>query len=442
MAQRPQEETVVTRRNFGTVPPVSATSAVDACLEMIDRRDAELHAWVDVDRDGARRAAAALDAEAGAERANRPLHGVPVALKDIFDAAGMVTTSGAPPFAHRRPERDAPAVAALRAAGAVILGKTVTTEFAFADPSVTRNPWNLEHTPGGSSSGSAAAVAAGMAQVALGSQTIGSTVRPAAYCGIVGFKGTYGRVSTEGVTPLSWSLDHVGIFARSVDDAARVFSVLAGEPNAARPERSLQPGHPPRLAVPRTWIEAVASPDIRTHLNEVVSLLSRAGARIEDVVLPASASRIDADGRLVLCVEAAAYHSGWFSAHASEYGPRIRELVDSGLGVAAIEYIRAHEARYQFRRDMSPVFDAHDALLLPSAPTPAPPRSENTTGDPVFCAPWSFAGFPAIALPSGLASSGLPLSIQLAGPVGADARLLETARWCETRLGFTAAPPP
>jgi len=422
------------------VPPVTAGSAVDACLEMIDRRDAGLHAWVYVDRDGARRTAAALDRETGAERTHRPLHGVPVALKDILDAEGMVTTSGARSFAHRRPERDAPVVAALRAAGAVILGKTVTTEFAFADPSVTRNPWDLEHTPGGSSSGPAAAVAAGMAQVALGSQTIGSTVRPAAYCGVVGFKGTYGRISTEGVTPLSWSLDHVGILSHSVDDAARVFSVLAGEPGAAPPERSLQPAHPPRLAVPRAWIEAVASPEVRAHLNEIISLLSRAGAAVEDVALPASASRIDSDGRLVLRVEAAAYHSRWFSEHASDYGPKIRELVESGLGVAAIDYIRAHEARYQFRRDISAIFDAHDAVLLPSAPTPAPPRSEGTTGDPVFCAPWSFAGFPAIALPSGITSSGLPLSIQLVGPITADVCLLEVARWCETRLGFAAAP--
>ena len=409
---------------------------------MIDRRDAGLHAWVHVDRDGARRTAAALDTEAGAEQTHRPLHGVSVALKDIFDAAGMGTTSGARPFAHRRPKRDAPVVAALRAAGAVILGKTVTTEFAFADPSITRNPWNLEHTPGGSSSGSAAAVAAGMAQVALGSQTIGSTIRPAAYCGIVGFKGTYGRISTEGVTPLSWSLDHVGIFARSVDDAARVFSVLAGELSAPSPERSPQPTHPPRLAVPQAWIEAVASPEVRAYLNEVVSLLSRAGAAVEDVALPASASRIDPDGRLVLRVEAAAYHSQWFSEHASEYGPRIRELVESGLGVAAIDYIGAHEARYGFRRDLSAIFEACDAVLLPSAPTPAPPLSEGTTGDPVFCAPWSFAGFPAIALPSGLTASGLPLSIQLVGPIAADARLLEIARWCESCLAFNAVPPP
>jgi len=424
------------------VPLSSVRSSVDACLEKIDRYDAALRAWVIVDREEARRTADSLDAGAGGGRTRGPLHGIVVALKDIFDAAGMATTSGAPSFAHRKPHRDAPVVAALRTAGAVILGKTVTTEFAFADPSVTRNPWNLAHTPGGSSSGSAAAVAAGMARVALGSQTIGSTIRPAAYCGIVGFKGTYGRISTEGVTPLSWSLDHVGIFARSVDDAARVFSVLAGAQMAASAAPSVGPTHPPRLAVPRAWVEAVASLEIRGHLDESMALLRRAGATVEDVALPPSAGRIEADGRLVLRVEAAAYHSRWFSEHAAEYGPRIRELIESGLPVAATEYIRAHEARYQFRRDMAAIFDRYDALLLPSAPTPAPPLSENTTGDPVFCAPWSFAGVPAIALPSGLTPGGLPLSVQLVAPVAADARLLEIAGWCETRLGFAAAPPP
>ena len=422
------------------MPSGPIRSAVDACLEKIDRHDGKVQAWVSVDPSGALRTADALDGKTPSGPRAGPLHGVPVGLKDIFDVAGMITTSGARPFAHRRPERDAPVVAALRAAGAIILGKTVTTEFAFADPSITRNPWNLAHTPGGSSSGSAAAVAAGMAQIALGSQTIGSTIRPAAYCGIVGFKGTYGRISTEGVTPLSWSLDHVGIFSRSVDDAACVYSVLAGEPGAVPPPERVQAARPIRFAVPRAWIEETGSPEVRAHLSEIGSLFSQAGATVEDVVLPAGTAQIQLDGRLVLRVEAAAYHSRWFSEHAPEYGPRIRELVESGLGVAAITYIKAHEARYQFRRDMGAIFDAYDALLLPPAPTPAPPLSENTTGDPVLCAPWSFAGFPAIALPSGMTHGGLPLSIQLVGPIAADARLLEIARWCESRLGFTGAP--
>jgi len=436
--------------NLGTVPRRSARSAVDTCLAQIDRHDGVVRAWVAIDREGARRAADALDAGAHAGSPPGPLHGMPVALKDIFDVAGWPTTSGAAPFAHRLPEHDAPAVSRLRAAGAVILGKTVTTEFAFADPSITRNPWNPEHTPGGSSSGSAAAVAARMADAALGSQTIGSTIRPAAYCGIVGFKGTYGRITTEGVTPLAWSLDHVGIFARSVDDAARVFVALAGEPDAGADEPAAPPvtpggpgapPSPPRFAVPRAWVRSLAAPEVQTHLDEVLAVLRRAGAHVEDIELPPSASRIDADGRLVLRVEAAAYHSRWFPQHASEYGRKIRALVESGQAVTATAYVHAHETRSAFRREMSAVFQDHDVLLLPAAPSTAPPLSEETTGDPVFCAPWTFAGFPALALPSGLSARGLPLSTQLVGPVAGDARLLEVGRWCEAHFRFTAAPP-
>lgn len=427
---------------LGTVPAAPVRSSVDACLEQIDRHDAAVRAWVSVDGDGARGTADALDARSRGGAPAAPLHGMPVALKDIFDAAGMVTASGAGEFAHRRVDRDAAAVAALRAAGAVVLGKTVTTQFAFADPSITRNPWNLDHTPGGSSSGSAAAVAAGMARAALGSQTIGSTIRPAGYCGVVGFKGTYGRISTEGVTPLAWSLDHVGIFARSVEDAARVYAVLAGDPAAlpAPASGAGTPVHRRRLAVPRRWIDALAAGQIRAHLDDVAALLRNAGAAVEEVELPPSASRIETDGRLVLSVEAAAYHSRWFPEHAVEYSPRIRALVEAGFQEPATTYIRAHEARYQFRRDMSATFERYDALLLPSTPAPAPPLSEGTTGDPVFCAPWTFAGFPACALPSGLTPTGLPLSVQLVGPMAGDAGLLEVARWCEERLGFSGEP--
>src|SRR3989475_2551724 len=195
----------------GTLSPVAL---VEACLERIGALDATVQAWVHVDAKGA--LAAARLAEHAAVRG--PLHGIPVAVKDIFDVAGLPTTAGAPPFAHRRPDEDAASDALLRAAGAIVLGKTHTTQFAYRDPAPTRNPWNLAPTPGGSSSGSAAAVAARMVPLALGSQTVGSTLRPAAYCGIVGYKGVHGAIATDGVVPLAWSLDHVGVFARSVAD--------------------------------------------------------------------------------------------------------------------------------------------------------------------------------------------------------------------------------
>src|SRR5262245_60258272 len=206
---------------------LSPVDLVVACLKRIDAVDGLVKAWVRVDRDAALRVAEQRLAEARQGRWLGPLHGVPVALKDNFDAAGLTTTAGAGSYAHRHPDRDAPAVTMLRAAGAIVLGKTTTTAFAFRDPTATCNPWNLAHTPGGSSSGSAAAVGARMAPLALGTQTVGSVLRPAAYCGLVGLKPTYGRISTVGIVPLSWSLDHVGVLARSVEDCALALGPLA-----------------------------------------------------------------------------------------------------------------------------------------------------------------------------------------------------------------------
>jgi Asp-tRNA(Asn)/Glu-tRNA(Gln) amidotransferase A subunit family amidase len=275
-----------------------------------------------------------------------------------------------------------------------------------------------------------------MIPLALGSQTIGSTLRPAAYCGIVGLKATYGLISAEGVTPLAWSLDHVGILARDAEDAALALAVLAG------PARAAAVGDPrsaPRLGIPRALFAGVAAPEVVAHLHAVADRLARAGATIEDVTVPGSAAALHAAGQLVLRVEAAAYHAGQFAAHRDAYPPRIRGLVESGLGERAVDYVHAQRARAQFRDEMAPIFGQFDALLMPVAPTPAP-RGLETTGDPVLCAPWSFGGQPAMALPSGLTDDGLPLAIQLAAGADAEARLLEVARWCEEQLGFAGAP--
>lgn len=435
------------RIRAGSLSPVAV---VDACLARIAEIEPALRAWVHVDREGVLKTARALAAEARAGRLRGPLHGVPVGIKDIYHVAGMVTTAGAGAFAHERPQTDATAVARLRAAGAVILGKTATTEFAYADPTVTRNPWNLEHTPGGSSSGSAAAVAAGMIPLALGSQTVGSTLRPAAYCGVVGLKPTHGRISVAGVVPLAWSLDHVGIFARSVEDAALALSVLAGHDpadpcSAAVPTADYlgalaRSGQPPRLGIPVKLFSDKASPETSAHLEAIAAAFAKAGAVVEEVSLPPSAEAIHDAGQLVMRVEAAAFHRDRFARHRDAYRPKIRGLIEEGLAIAGVEYVRAQQARRKFREEMGPVLEQHDALLMPVAPAPAP-KGLTWTGDPGLCAPWSFSGLPAIALPSGLAQDGLPLAIQLvAGPFAED-RLLPVARWCEATLNFTATPP-
>ena len=413
----------------GTVSPVELT---EACLARIRAIDGAIRAWAHVDQDGALAAARERLAEARAGRLRGPLHGVPVGVKDIVDVAGMPTTGGAKPFAHTRPAADAPAVARLRAAGAIILGKTVTTEFAYRDPAPTRNPWNQGHTPGGSSAGSAAALAARMAPLAIGSQTVGSVLRPAAYCGVVGFKGTHGLVPVAGVIPLAWSLDHVGVLTRSVRDAALAMSVLAGR--ALEP----QPVSAPRIALAPELLER-ASPDVAAHVQAVADSFVRAGAIVSKVELPASFRGIHAAGLTVLEVEAAAYHAPAFARHADDYSREMRSLIETGLGQTATGYVNANRARLAFRDDVMPLLEAHDALLSPTAPTPAP-AGLGSTGDGSFCAPWSNAGVPAISLPSGIAASGLPHAIQLVQAAGASARLLGVAAWCEKALAFSQAP--
>jgi len=405
---------------------------VEACLARIRALDGELAAWAYVDADGALAVARERESEARAGRWSGPLHGVPVGVKDIFDVAGMPTTGGARSFAHTRPATDAASVARIRAAGAIVIGKTVTTEFAYRDPAPTRNPWNHNHTPGGSSAGSAAAVAARMVPMALGSQTLGSVLRPAAYCGVVGFKGTHGLVPVAGVIPLAWSLDHVGVLTRSTMDAALAMSVLAG--------RDLMPSElaAPRLALAPELLER-ASPEVAAHVAAAADAFARAGATVSKIELPASFRELAAAGHTVLAAEAAAYHEPMFQKHADEYSPEMRRLIEAGLGLSATEYVSANRARLAFRDEVMPLLSAHDALLCPTAPAPAP-AGLGSTGDGSLCSPWSNAGVPAITLPSALASSGLPHAIQLVQAAGASRRLLGASAWCERVLGFTRVP--
>lgn len=411
---------------------ITATALVEACLASLHALEPRLAAWVHVDEAGARAAAKAIDA-AGPAESRGALRGVPVGIKDIFHVQGMPTTAGSRPFAHSRPSRDATSVARLRAAGAVILGKTHTTEFAFRDPAPTRNPWNPGHTPGGSSSGSAAAVAARVVPAALGTQTVGSVLRPAAYCGVVGFKPTHGLVPADGVIPLAWSLDHVGVFARSVEDVALVLGVLT--------DRGLDPVPVtvPRLALAPELLER-ATPELAAHVRELAERFRAAGAKVTEVTLPPEFATVHAAGQRVLEVEAATYHREAFAAHEKDYGKGIAETIRIGLGRSAVDYVAANRARLLFREAVMPLLAAHDALLSPTAPSTAP-EGLASTGDASLCAPWSSAGVPSISLPSGLGRGRLPLAVQLVQAAGADARLLGAAAWCERVLGPMPAPP-
>jgi len=408
----------------GTLSPVAL---LESCLARIAADDATVRAWACVDESDARAVAREREVEARAGRRRGPLHGVPVGVKDIFHVAGLTTTCGAAAAFHVRATEDATAVARLRAAGAVVVGKLHTTEFAYFEPAPTRNPWNVAHTPGGSSSGSAAAVAARMVPLALGTQTVGSVLRPAAYCGVVGFKGTHGLIPTEGVVPLAWSFDHVGVFARAVADVVLAASVMAARALDAPPIRA------PRLALAPELLER-ATPEVAEEVRAAAARFAAAGATVDEIRLPASFAGLHDAGRLVLEVEAATYHEPLHRAHADQYRPRTRALITDGLARPAVAYVRAQRARLAFREDVLPRLAAYDALLSPTAPATAPEGM--ATGDPWFCAPWSFAGVPAISLASGVSPHGLPYAVQLVAAAGHDAPALAVAAWCERVLEF------
>ena len=429
---------------------VSPVEVVEACLKQIEALEPKLHAWAALDPPGALEAARRCEQALRQGDAVGPLCGVPVGFKDIYYTAGLRTAAGSRVYADFVPAYDATTVVRLKEAGAVSLGKTVTTEFATADPSPTRNPWNTAHTPGGSSSGSAAAVAARMLPAALGSQTGGSTLRPAAYNGIVGLKPTYGRISRYGVIPVSWCLDHVGILVRSVADAALVLQAIAGhdahDPGSLSqavgdyPTAVQQAEKPPRIGVLRQFFFEQADAETQQHATQVVERLARAGATGHDVALPPSFATVLAAHRTIMRVEAAAFHADMFATQRQQYGAKLRETIEAGLVIPGVEYLRAQRLRRLFQEEVPRMFTDVDVLLTPATPAPAP-RDLSTTGDPKFQSPWTYAGVPTIALPSGLSQHGMPLGIQLIAPALHEERLLQAARWCEATLQVSLMPP-
>jgi aspartyl-tRNA(Asn)/glutamyl-tRNA(Gln) amidotransferase subunit A len=423
---------------------VSPVELAHALLARIDRLEPELQTWVTLSRDGAR--AAAQEAEAAAARPDAdlgPLHGVPVGVKDLYHVEGLPTTAGFPPLANAVADRDSPAIASLRAAGAIVLGKTVTTQFAYADPPPTRNPWRADRTPGGSSSGSAAAVAARMVPLAIGSQTAGSILRPAAYCGVVGFKPTYGLVSKHDVLPLAWSLDHVGPIARSVADVALALDVLAADSPSTHSDRRFagalaSPPEPPGLGLLPELVER-ADPEVQTHARDVARRFAEAGASVRELRLPSGLDLVLAVHRVTMQAEAAAVHATWIADQPDAYSPRIRAEAMVGQLIPTVAYLHAQRLRRRLRGDVDRLFEEVDALLLPTATNVAPPAA--TTGDPSFQAPWSLFGLPAISLPSGVSADGLPFGAQLVGAAFAETTLLQAAGWCESVLAYRARPP-
>lgn len=424
---------------------------IAACLDRIDKYEPRVGAWVLVDHDGARRAAEKATQELADSRPLGPLHGIPLGIKDIVDVVGWPTRAGSALTSDAPASRQATVVERLEAAGAVVLGKTVTTEFACFDPPPTRNPWNADHTPGGSSSGSAAAVALGMCLGAIGSQTGGSINRPASYCGVAGCKPSFGRVSRAGVMPVSFHLDHVGPIARTAADCGLLLAAIAG-PDARDPacserpafelpeeQASWTPDHPPRLGIVRDYFFESAESETAELVEIALNSLFDAGATAHELSLPGYFDEVHAMHRRIMAAEAAEFHRVTFSAPREGYGPRMAELIDEGLAVTISQYQEALRHRLAFRNAMQRLLAGVDAILLPATPGPAPDTS--TTGDARFNSPWSHAGVPSISLPCGVSSAGLPVALQLIGEAWGEEWLLPVAAWCEKHLPPPALPP-
>ncbi len=416
---------------FGLDPRVSPMEWIESSLQQIDRWEPHIHAWVSVEAEFARAQAQQFtqEAEAGRQRGN--LHGVPVGIKDIFDVAGWPTRAGSRVLAETPVPQDAVLVAQLRRAGAILLGKTVTTEFACFDPPPTCNPWNVKHTPGGSSSGSAAAVATGGCALALGSQTGGSLTRPATYCGVCSYKPTVSRWSTEGVVPISHTLDHPGVIARRVADLRRVAAAL--DPCGDRFQTEL----------PETWrvglIDGLleqAAPEVQRLIRQIgdhQEISKRLHRHPQPAVLPLE--DIWEMHRRIMRAEAAQYHRTWFPQRRRDYGPNLTAMLEDGWKVLAVEYLEALEHRKRVRQSFLRAHPEVDLWLAPATEAAAPATRE-TTGDPHFQSMWSYLGLPTVSLSVGLDSDGLPLGVQLIGRPEADDSLLAAAEWIDTHCGI------
>jgi Asp-tRNA(Asn)/Glu-tRNA(Gln) amidotransferase A subunit family amidase len=421
---------------------ISSEQFVEACLARVRETDEQVQAWAFLDPDHALAQARAADEWRLSGRPTGSLHGVPVGIKDIFDTADMPTENGSVLHAGRTPSRDATVVASLRAAGAVIMGKTVTTEFAYFGPGKTRNPHNPEHTPGGSSSGSAAAVAAGMVPLALGSQTNGSVIRPAAFCGVLGFKPTYGLIPRHGILTLSRTLDHVGLFARTVEDIALLAEQLVGyderdpdtRPRARIPFVEVaaeEPPLPPMFAFVKTPYWERADQETKEGFAELIEQL---GDRVEEIEIFPSAAEAWEWHRTIMEAEMAVNLGREYEKGRDRLSESLRAQLERGREVRAVDYLRAVARSRPLHESFVELFEQrYDAILTPAAPGTAP-KGLASTGDPSFCTLWTLCGMPAVSLPLLQSTNGLPLGVQLVGPRDGDARLLRTGRWLAAQV--------
>lgn len=418
-----------------------AIDIVEELIARIDETEPRLRAWAWFDPEAARAQAKALDHHRSIGRPTGPLHGVPVGLKDVIDTARIPTANGTVLDAGRVPERDAFVVSRLKAAGAIIMGKTVSTELAYLHPGPTRNPMNLEHTPGGSSSGSAAAVAAGQVPLSVGTQTGGSIIRPAAFCGVVGFKPTFGAIPRTGLLNQSPTLDTLGVFGRSVADAALLSDALFGYDLA---DRHTSPSPAPRLldtarsAPPLPPVFAFVRPpgweDAAPETHEALAELVRAlGEQCFEVPLPTAFDQAAEIRERINFAEMAKNYYGYERRGRDQLSEITLAAIDQGKATLARDYIAALDWADVLYAGLEEILSRCDAILAPSAPGPAP-RWEEGTGSAIFNGLWTLVGTPAVTIPVFEAEGGLPMGVQLIGRRGDDGRLLRTANWLMDHL--------
>jgi len=414
---------------------------LEQCLEEIQRGDAQFHAWALVDGPGARASADQLDDELRRGRYRGPLHGMPIGVKDIVDVRGLPTRAGSPHSPDTPAVKHARVVQNLVDAGAVIVGKTVTTEWACFDPPATRNPWDGTRSPGGSSSGSAVAVAAGMCVAAVGTQTGGSIIRPAAYCGVCGCKPTFGQDGgMAGIIAVSPHLDHVGPLASSVLDLTYMLDAMApGRGLLSHFHAAMKTSSAPRLGRLNDFFVDRMEPSVNECVQEAIERLAGDGAAVVDVPLPDCFQDVHTMHRCIMAADVAQTHEHLLAKHADGLGRSFRALLEEGVRVAESDYRRAlaHLARCRAEADR---WVGHVDVLVTASTPGLPPRADQGTGDPIFNSPWSYNGLPAVSVPCGTSAGGLPIGIQLIGARGRDSHLLSIAAWCEQRLPRVTLP--
>jgi Asp-tRNA(Asn)/Glu-tRNA(Gln) amidotransferase A subunit family amidase len=405
---------------------ITAQALLADCIERIGEREPIVHAWTFLDIDRAMERARWLDTQA----ASGLLHGLPIAVKDVFDTFDMPTSYGSPIYAAHQPASDAASVALARAAGAVVVGKTVTTEFATFHPGPTCNPHDPRHTPGGSSSGSAAAVADWMVPLAFGTQTAGSIVRPAAYCGAVGYKPTFGTISRIGVKMISDTLDTIGGFARSVPDVALFAAAVSGRDDLAIHRTTHEA---PRVGICRTYEWDRALPETVGLFGDVDRRLRAAGARVRDVTLPPEFAALAAAQITIMAREVALSLSHERLAHRDLLSAELIAMIDAGLAVSAVQYDAARSLARKCRAMLARVFDGVDVLIAPST-AGEPPVGIGATGDPLFNRMWTLLRVPCVHLPIARGPLGLPIGVSVVGPMAGDREMLLAADWIHAQF--------